>query len=283
MNKGEKQYLSICQDVIDNGVWVENERTGVRCLTGRTAIMTYNVGDKEFPMVTTRKVFPKMSIAELTGYWQGLTSAADFRKLNCRTWDANANLNKAWLENPHRGGEDDLGFIYGAVGHDFGGIDQFEKVYNNLRNGVDDRGEIITYWKPDEFYRGCLRPCLHSVQFNLLGGILDMTAIQRSCDLPLGTAGANMMQCYTMLYLMARITGHKAGVVTHVMNQPHIYENQVELMKEQLSRDIVPCKPELHICESIKTWQDIMDLKNMDKFTVSGYESHGRIDYPFSE
>lgn len=282
MNKGEKQYLAICQDVIDNGVWVENKRTGKRCLTGRTVIMTYNVGEKEYPMVTTRKVFPKMTLAEPIGYFQGLTSAKDFRNLNCKTWDANANLNKDWLVNPHRKGDDDMGFIYGAIGHDFGGIDQFEKVYNNLKNGVDDRGEIITYWKPDDFYRGCLRPCLHTIKFNLLGDTLDMTAIQRSCDLPLGTV-ANMQQCYVMLDLMARVTGHKAGIVTHVMDAPHIYDDQVELLKLQLTREPIKCSPTLHICESIQSWQDVMDLRNMDKFTVTGYESYERIDFPFSE
>ena len=281
-NVGEKQYLVICQDVIENGVWVENKRTGKKCLTGRTVIMTYDVGNKEYPMVTTRKVFPKMTLAEPVGYWQGLTSAEDFRKLGTKSWDANSNKTEAWLENPLRKGEDDCGKIYGAVGHDFNGVDLFDKVVSNLSKGIDDRGEIITYWNPSVFNEGCLRPCLHSLQFNLLGDTLDMTAIQRSCDLPLGIV-ANMQQCYVMLELMSRITGHKAGVVTHVLNQPHIYEDQVELMKEQLKREPIECSPQLHICESIQTWGDIMDLKDMKKFTITGYESHDRIDFPFSE
>ena len=28
-----KQYLELCQRVIDSGEWVENKRTGKRCLT----------------------------------------------------------------------------------------------------------------------------------------------------------------------------------------------------------------------------------------------------------
>lgn len=282
MNKAEKQYLSICQDVIDNGTWIYNERTGKRCLTGRVAIMEYDVGNKEYPMITTRKVFPKMSLAEIIGYWQGLKSAADFRELGTKTWDANANKTKAWLNNPLRKGEDDMGKVYGYFGYNFGSFNQFKKVYENLRNGVDDRGEIITYWKPDQFHEGCLRPCLHSVQFTLLGDTLHMTATQRSCDLPLGVP-ANMQQCYLMLELMSRVTGNKAGIVVHVLNQPHIYEDQLELVKLQLSRKIVQCKPQLHIHEGIQVWDDILDLTNMDKFTVTGYESHPRIDFPFSE
>jgi thymidylate synthase len=282
LSYGEQQYLELCKVILENGTWIVNERTGKRCLSGRTTIFTYDVGNKDYPMLTTRKVFPKMTLAEPIGYWQGLTSAADFRKLGTKTWDANANKTKEWLSNPNRKGEDDMGKVYGYFGHNFGGINQFHKVYNNLKKGIDDRGEIITYWKPDQFNEGCLRPCLHSLQFNLAGDTLDMTASQRSTDVPLGLV-ANMQQCYLMLYLMARITGHKAGVVTHVLNQPHVYEDQIELLKVQVERQPLDCKPELYVCESIQTWEDIMDIKNMDKFFVTGYESHESIDFPFSE
>ena len=280
----EKEYLSLCKKILEEGVWVENERTGKRCLSTETTVFTYDVGNEIYPIITTRKCFPKMSLAEPVGYWQGLTSAGDFRKLGTRTWDANANLTKAWLENPLRKGEDDMGKVYGYFGHNFGGVNQFKKVYENLRNGIDDRGEIITYWKPDQFHEGCLRPCLHSLQFNLLGDTLSMTATQRSTDVPLGLV-ANMQQCYIMLYLMARVTGNKAGKVTHILNQPHIYEDQVELMKVQVKRESLLdcCKPTLHVCDSIQVWDDIMAIKDMSCFTLSDYVSHERIDFPFSE
>ena len=28
-----KQYLELCQRIVDEGHWVENKRTGIRCLT----------------------------------------------------------------------------------------------------------------------------------------------------------------------------------------------------------------------------------------------------------
>ena len=31
------------------------------------------------------------------------------RAIGCNTWNANANENSAWLNNPHRKGEDDMG------------------------------------------------------------------------------------------------------------------------------------------------------------------------------
>ncbi|EJF1126841.1 thymidylate synthase [Vibrio cholerae] len=109
-----RQYLDLCQRIVDQGVWVENERTGKRCLTVINADLTYDVGNNQFPLVTTRKSFWKAAVAELLGYIRGYDNAADFRQLGTKTWDANANLNQAWLNNPYRKGEDDMGRVYGV-------------------------------------------------------------------------------------------------------------------------------------------------------------------------
>jgi len=106
-----KQYLALCQRIIDQGTWIENERTGKRCLTVINADLEYDVGNNQFPMITTRKSFYKSAIAEFLGYIRGYDNAADFRALGTKTWDANANLNDAWLNNPHRKGDDDMGRV----------------------------------------------------------------------------------------------------------------------------------------------------------------------------
>lgn len=282
MSSVDKQYQELGENLLTKGTWITNSRTGKRCLTGETTVFTYDLREDSFPIITTRQAPFKLGVAEIIGYWQGLTSAAAFRKLGTKSWDANANLNKSWLENPNREGEDSMGKVYGYFGHNFGGVNQFLKVYNNLRNGIDDRGEIITYWKPDQFNEGCLRPCLHSTQFNLLGEELHMTATQRSCDVPIGLV-ANTQECWVMLELMARITGNKVGKVTHVINHPHIYEDQVHLFAKQMDREPVSCNPELIICDSIQTWEDIMSLEDTSKFQLKGYKSHDKISFPFSE
>jgi thymidylate synthase len=109
-----KQYLDLCQRIVDEGTWIENERTGKRCLTVINADLTYDVGNNQFPLVTTRKSFWKAAVAELLGYIRGYDNADDFRKLGTKTWDANANLNEAWLNNPYRKGDDDMGRVYGV-------------------------------------------------------------------------------------------------------------------------------------------------------------------------
>jgi len=281
-----KQYLKLCQRIVDEGQWVENKRTGTRCLTVINADLEYDVANNQFPMITTRKSYYKAAIAELLGYLRGYDSAEQFRYIGCKTWDANANDNNAWLNNPNRKGEDDMGRVYGVQGRgwqrpDGSTLDQLAKVINNLKNGIDDRGEIITFYNPGEFELGCLRPCMHTHTFSLLGDTLYLTSYQRSCDVPLGL-NFNQIQCFVLLALVAQITGHKAGKAYHKIANAHIYENQLELMRDvQLTRQPF-ASPQLKINPKIKSLEDIETWVTRDDFEVTGYQCHEAIQYPFS-
>ena len=165
-----KQYLELCQRIVDEGQWVENKRTGTRCLTVINADLEYDVANNQFPMITTRKSYYKAAIAELLGYLRGYDSAAQFREIGCKTWDANANDNNAWLNNPNRKGEDDMGRVYGVQGRGWQRPDG---------STLDQLSKVI------EFELGCLRPCMHTHTFSLLGDTLYLTSYQRSCDVPL--------------------------------------------------------------------------------------------------
>lgn len=281
-----KQYLDLCQRIIDEGHWIENKRTGKRCLTVINAGLTYNVADNELPLVTTRKSYWKSAIAELLGYLRGYSSAAEFRKLGTKTWDANSNENEAWLKNSHRKGQDDMGRVYGVQGRgwqkpDGGSVDQLKKIIDNLSDGVDDRGEILSFYNPGEFHMGCLRPCMHTHTFSLLGDVLYLTSYQRSCDVPLGQ-NFNQVQVFTLLKLMAQITGNKPGLAYHKIVNAHIYEDQLELMRDvQLKRQPY-ASPQLNINPDIKSLKDIETWVTLDDFEVEGYQSHEPIAYPFS-
>jgi len=281
-----RAYLDLCQRIIDEGTWVENERTGKRCLTVINADLQYNVGENEFPLITTRKSFFKSAIAEFIGYIRGYDNANDFRQLGTKTWDANANLNDAWLNNAHRKGEDDMGRVYGVQARgwakpDGGSIDQLKKIVDNLKNGIDDRAEIMTFYNPGEFDMGCLRPCMHTHNFSLLGDTLHLTSFQRSCDVPLGL-NFNQVQVFFFLAIMAQITGKKAGTAYHKIVNAHIYEDQLDLMKNvQLKREPLAL-PKLIINPKIKSLEDLETWVTMDDFKVEGYECHDAIKYPFA-
>tara|TARA_Y100001960_G_C14784023_1_gene889697 strand:- start:7299 stop:8234 length:936 start_codon:yes stop_codon:yes gene_type:complete len=309
-----KQYLDLCQRIVDEGIWVENERTGKRCLTVINADLEYDVANNKFPLVTTRKSFWKAAVAELLGYIRGYDNAADFRNIGTPTWNANANENQAWLNNPNRKGEDDMGRVYGVQGRAMKSapseqqyeelnrliqegktveaqmlladlqantFDQLRKVYEDLKNGIDDRGEIVTFWVPTEFDQGCLRPCMFQHHFSLLGDTLYLNSYQRSCDVPLGL-NFNMVQVYFFLDLMAKITGKKAGKAYHKIVNAHIYEDQLEQMVNIQLKRTPNESPQFFIDESIKTLEDVETWVTRDHFRVEGYEPQEPINYPFS-
>ncbi|GAD01550.1 thymidylate synthase [Agarivorans albus] len=281
-----KQYLDLCQRIVDEGTWIENERTGKRCLTIINADLEYDVANNEFPLVTTRKSYWKAAIAELLGYIRGLDNAADFKALGTPTWLANANENEAWLNNPARKGDNDMGRVYGVQGRSWrkpegGSVDQLKKIVDDLSKGIDDRGEILSFYNPGEFHLGCLRPCMHTHTFSLLGDRLYLTSSQRSCDVPLGQ-NFNQIQVFTFLALMAQITGHKPGKAYHKIVNAHIYEDQLELMRDvQLKREPFAA-PKLHINPKIKSLEDLETWVTLDDFEVTDYQYHDPIAYPFS-
>lgn len=281
-----RHYLDLCHRVIDKGEWVENKRTGKRCLTVINADFEYDVSDGTLPVLTTKKLYWRPAIAEMLGYLKGYTNAAQFRALGCNTWDANANSNKAWLANPCRKGEDDMGRCYGAQGRDWKNpeghsIDQLRNVYEDLRQGIDNRSEIMTFWNPGERDRACLNSCMHTHTFSILGDKLYLTSYQRSDDLPLGH-GFNQVQVGWLLLVMARITGLKPAIAYHKIVNAHIYEDQLEKLRDvQLKRSPLPL-PTLKINPLIKTLEDLETWVTVGDFELVGYKHHPAIKYSFS-
>lgn len=282
-----KQYLDLGKRILEEGHWIENKRTGTRCLTLINADLTYDVDLNKVPILTTRKTFYKGAIAELLGYLRGYNSAAQFRAIGCNTWNMNANENESWLKNPNRIGEDDMGRVYGVQGRDwknFKGesLDQLKKIYNNLKEHKDDRGEILTFWNPGEFQLGCLRPCMHTHQFSVVNETLYLNSFQRSADFLLGTV-FNQIQCFVLLKLMAQITGLKPGKAFHKNVNIHIYENQYKVLQESKQFDRIPFEsPSMEINPDIKTLEDVLTWVTPDDFKLIGYKHHTPIKYPFS-
>lgn len=288
-----RQYIDTCLKIINDGVWVNNPRTGKRCKTIINADFEYDMRDHRLPILTSKKVAWKPAIAEFLGYLKGYQSAADFRALGCKTWDANANDNEAWLANPTREGVDDMGRVYGVQLRRWRGVgdyseglpitryDQLQLVYDDLKKGIDNRAEIMTFWNPGEFHLGCLKACVHTHQFSLLDGMLYLHSYQRSDDMPLGHP-FNQIQLGMFLMLMAQITDNLPGIVYHKVVNAHIYENQIKTMEEvQLKRSTMSL-PRLQINSDITTLDDVLSWVTVDDFGVENYMSHAAITYPFS-
>lgn len=288
MNEADRQYNELGRRILSCGKPIRNNRTDKTCYTVINADMTYSVLNNKLPLITTKKVAWRAAIAEMLGYLRGYTSAAQFRSIGCHTWDANANKTKSWVNNPNRKGVDDMGYCYGAVARNTRlpdseeTYDQLLKVVKDLSEGVDDRREIVTFLDPGTFDMACLAPCMHTHTFSNVCGRLHLTSYQRSADVPLGLP-FNMVQTAFLLIVMARITDLEPGLVFHKIVNAHVYEDQMETFREQMSREVIECSPRLILPESIKTLSDLEDWDFPKGLEVTDYECQLPIKYEFSE
>ena len=180
-----------------------------------------------------------------------------------------------------------MGRVYGVQGRswqrpDGTHLDQLKKIIDNLSKGIDDRGEILTFYNPGEFELGCLRPCMHTHTFSLVGKDLYLTSYQRSCDVPLGL-NFNMVQCFFLLALVAQITGNNAKTCFHHIVNAHVYSDQLPKLRDvQVKREPFP-PPSFHINPDIKSLEDVETWVTVNDFDVKNYQHHEPISYPFSE
>lgn len=289
MNKFDEEYNRIVRTVSTTGTWKYNERTGLHTLFYHGDMMKFDLGYGTFPLLTTKKIVVKPMIAELLGFIRGYDNAKQFRDLGCNFWNANANESKDWLANPERKGEDDLGRIYGVQarrwwtdsGYDYPHTtDQLGEVVNKLSKGIDDRRLVVTHWNPGETHLQALVPCHMMYMFGIRGNELDLSMIQRSCDVGLGIP-MNIASYALLLSVIAQITNLRPGIFTHFMHNIHIYENHVEGLNEQLGR--VPFDPpKLSINPDIKSLKDLETWVTPDDFTFTNYNHHPFIKLPFA-
>ena len=287
-----QQYLDAVRDVLETGELAPN-RTGIDTLFKHGLMMKFNMADG-FPVVTTKNLAWKSAFAEMLGFFKGVDNAADFRALGCKVWDQNANENQSWLKNPHRKGTDDLGRIYGVQARDWIAprmnhrlrdcVDQLRMVYEDLRQGIDNRREIVSHWNPGEMEYMALPPChllyqfgLRSISDRLLlsklpksaGRYLDMCVYVRSNDMGLGMP-FNIAGYAWLLNVMARITGHLPGELTYFSWNYHIYVNHIEQLCDQLQR-APKISPILIINPEIRTLRDVEE-STIDDYFLHGYE-----------
>jgi len=279
------EYNRVGQKLLEEGIWVYNKRTGKRCLTIRAEMTKYDMSDTDaFPLLTTKKMDIRPIAAELIGFIKGHDSAALFREEGCKIWDANANDNEQWLNNPSRKGQDDLGRIYGVQARDWkrpdgGSVDQLSMCISKISKGIDDRRLIVTHWNPGELDKMALPPCHITYMFTILDGYLHMTMVQRSCDYPLGVP-YNIASYALLLRIVANMTNLKTGELSHVMHNIHIYEDQIELFREQMEREIKP-SPTIKV-PTYDNLREFCENATKDSFVISDYDPLPAINFPFS-
>lgn len=258
-----KQYLDLLNRVLDEGT-KKGDRTG----TGTTSIfghqMRFNL-EEGFPLLTTKKLHLKSIIHELLWFLKGDTNVKYLQENGVRIWNE-------WAD-PETG---DLGHIYGYQwrswpNYDGTFTDQITEAVNTIKNNPNSRRIIVSAWNVAEIESMALPPCHCFFQFYVADGRLSLQLYQRSADIFLGVP-FNIASYALLLQMMAQVTGLKAGDFVHTLGDAHIYNDHMEQVKLQLTREQRQL-PRMIINPEVK---DIFDFKYED-FSLEGYDPHPHI------
>ena len=257
-----KQYLDLLQHVLDHGI-LKEDRTG----TGTHSVfgyqMRFNLQDG-FPLLTTKKLHLKSIIHELLWFLKGDTNVKYLQENGVRIWNEWADENG------------DLGHIYGYQwrswpDYDGGHIDQIKEAIDTIQNNPDSRRIIVSAWNVADLPQMNLPPCHAFFQFYVANGKLSLQLYQRSADIFLGVP-FNIASYALLLMMVAQVTGLEAGDFVHTLGDAHIYNNHIEQVREQLSRE-PRALPKMKLKPNVKS---IFDFKYED-FELTDYNPHHHI------
>ena len=276
-----KQYHDLVKHILNEGIQ-KGDRTG----TGTLSVFGYQMRfdlSRGFPMVTTKKLHLKSIIYELLWFLKGDTNIAYLQENGVRIWNEWADENG------------DLGPVYGHQWRNWNSeeIDQIKEVVETLKNNPNSRRMLVSAWNPsvmpdtsksfaDNVANGkaALPPCHAFFQFYVAPGNpdaedkrprLSCQLYQRSADVFLGVP-FNIASYALFTMMIAQVCDYAPGEFIHTFGDAHIYNNHIEQLNLQLSRELRDL-PTIKINPEVK---DLFSFKFED-FTLENYDPHPHI------
>jgi thymidylate synthase len=237
--------------------------TGTRSLFGQQ--LRYDLAEG-FPLVTTKRVHFRSVAYELLWFLRGDGNVGWLQEHGVTIWDE-------WARP-----DGELGPVYGVQWRawptpDGGTVDQIQQVLDLLRTDPSSRRMVVSAWNVAELPRMALPPCHALFQFYVADGRLSCHLYQRSADLFLGVP-FNIASYALLTEMVAQQVGLAVGELVWTGGDCHIYDNHVEQVREQLSRDPYPF-PRLQLRRA----PSLFDYAFED-FEVVGYQHHPALKAP---
>ena len=129
----------------------------------------------------------------------------------------------------------------------------------------------MSAWNVADLPQMNLPPCHAFFQFYVADGKLSLQLYQRSADIFLGVP-FNIASYALLLLMVAQVTGLEAGEFVHTLGDAHIYNNHLEQVREQLTREPRPL-PKMKLNPEVK---NIFDFQYED-FELTDYNPHPHI------
>jgi thymidylate synthase len=271
-----RQYLDIVNNILNHGLHKQPTRDDVPVENATIGLpnlfFSHNMEDG-FPLLTTRKVPWRNIRVELEGFIKGITSKKWYQDRKCIYWDHWGNPKKvreqlkidmakpSWspgqcdkedLEKAVKLLEDDLGPIYGYQGRRFNqaydeddhgwvdesqakDADQILSIVKTLKHNPYDRRMVCSYWNPLQKKIMALPPCHFAWAVTVYGDTLNLAWVQRSVDTYKGLP-SNIASYGLLLELLAHTSGFKAGNLSALLIDCHLYQNDISAARQLVER-----------------------------------------------
>ena len=231
MTKADNYLYQDIKNILETGYKDENPRpkyedgTPAHTISVNHVVRKYDLSRGEFPICTLRPQAWKMAIKEIFAIYQNPTNVlSEMRDMGVTWWD------------PWDIGDGTIGQRYGATVKRYDLIDNLIK---DIKNDPYGRRKVMSLWQETDLKETPgLAPCAFLTIWNVRGGYLDMTMIQRSGDMltASGAGGVNEIQYAALLMMIARVTGYEPGVFTHFVANEQIYDRHIENANVMLKR-----------------------------------------------
>ena len=262
-----RPYLNLLTHVLEHGKpKADRTGTGTRSVFGHQ--MRFDLADG-FPLVTTKKVHLKSIVHELLWFLHGDTNVAYLHEAGVTIWDE-------WADE-----QGELGPVYGFQWRswptpDGKHIDQISNVVHEIQANPDSRRLIVSAWNVAALPQMALAPCHALFQFYVCEGKLSCQLYQRSADLFLGVP-FNIASYALLTRMIANVTGLAPGEFIHTFGDAHIYNNHLDQVRLQLSRE-PRARPTMKINTDVKS---LFEYRYED-FELIRYDPHPRIPAPIA-
>lgn len=268
----ENQYLNLLQEALEKGVRKVDRGTNVASYSLFGRQIRFDLS-KDFPLLTTKKVYWKGVLHELYWFMSGQSNIKYLVDNNVHIWDdypykiyvekvkgKNSNVKRQkqmlskdeFIEKVHTNNTfakrwGNLPKIYGELWRRWPTrtkrtIDQLKWLIQEIKDDPNAHNLIVNSWNPEYLYTMAVLkdasrfPICHNMyQVNVNDGRLSLQLYQRSADLFLGVP-FNIASYALLGLILAEVTGYKPGEFIHTFGDVHIYENHTDQVKEQLTR-----------------------------------------------
>ncbi len=257
-----RQYLDLLTLLLETGN-DRPDRTGTGTISRFGHQMRFNL-EQGFPVITTKKVHLKSIIHELLWFLKGDTNVKYLQDNGVKIW------------NEWAGEDGELGPVYGHQWRSWSApdgreIDQISQVIDLIKSRPSSRRLIVSAWNVGDLDKMKLPPCHLLFQFYVNDGKLSCQLYQRSADVFLGVP-FNIASYALLTMMVAQVTGLKPGDFIHTFGDAHIYNNHLDQVRLQLSREPYPL-PQMKINPAVK---NIFDFIFSD-FELVNYQAHPHI------